>query len=95
MNYVQRSEDWIAKAKECAKIQQERKKLEKIEESALEQLKLMSDGVSSCGGGFVFTSDVRKGSVDYSKIEVLKEIDLDSYRKDSVIVWKLTMEVVD
>ena len=33
---------------------------------------------------------VRKGSVDYSKIEALKALDLDLYRKDPIVTWRFS-----
>lgn len=36
----------------------------------------------------------RKGSVNYSAIEVLKEIDLEQYRGSTITMWKLSKKVV-
>lgn len=33
---------------------------------------------------------IRKGTIDYSKIEELKKVDLEAYRKEPVISWRFT-----
>lgn len=40
-------------------------------------------------GGLRIQKVVRKGTVDYGKIEILKQIDLDAYRKPCVENWRI------
>lgn len=40
-------------------------------------------------GGVKVRRDLMRGRVDYDKIEVLKEIDLEQYRKPSQMIWKV------
>lgn len=55
--------------------------LQKLKEEMKEELEalIVKDKISC--GGFTATWVCKKGSVDYSKIEILKTIDLDQYRK--------------
>lgn len=57
----------------------------KLAESKLEKLKAeikkFSAGRNIIGNGLKVFTSLRKGNVDYSKIEQLKEIDLEKYRK--------------
>ena len=44
-----------------------------------------------CGKAFVYHS-FRKGSVDYAKIPVLQDVDLDQYRKKGTESWTIKLE---
>lgn len=89
-DHVQQKTDWITIARKLYKLRQMKKELA-LQESALsDQLKALSDNKNSKGGGFAFSCFMRKGSVQYSKIEELKAIDLELYRGKTVAMWKLT-----
>ncbi len=44
------------------------------------------------GNGISVRKSLRVGAVDYSKIDALKEIDLDAYRKEPISVWTINTE---
>lgn len=90
--YTQRKAEWINKAKELFELQERRREYEKLEHETHEELKDLSQGISSKGGGFKFTKGFRKGAIEYSAIPELQGIDLELYRKDSVPVWKLELD---
>lgn len=46
---------------------------------------------NSIAGSLKLTKSVRKGLVDYSIIPELREVDLDIYRSDPVISWRITI----
>ena len=87
--YEERGSDWIQIAEKVWQVQQARKEYERIEEVLLKRLKELSYGLSSKGGCFIFTSIVRKGSIDYGAIPYLKSIDLEKFRKSDVQMWSL------
>jgi putative phage-type endonuclease len=62
---------------------------EEIEVLKQELIK-MSNGQSSIGGGLKLTKIVRKGSVDYNAIDMLKSIDLEIYRKKSTEYYRIS-----
>jgi putative phage-type endonuclease len=66
------------------------KELEKQEEELRRQLIFLSGESNSKGAGISLCQIQKKGNVDYSKIECLKDIDLDKYRKSSSSYWKIT-----
>jgi hypothetical protein len=66
------------------------KELQKQEEELRKELIFLSGESNSKGAGISLCQVVRKGSVDYSKIPELKEVDLDKYRKDSISSWRIT-----
>lgn len=87
--YEERGGEWIQIAEKVWQVQQARKEYERIEGVLITRLKELSKGVSSKGGGYVFTSIMRKGSVDYGQIPYLKSIDLEKFRKPDVQSWSL------
>ena len=63
------------------------KDLEAIKETLIDFCK---ENVRSQIGNLTVTKTHRVGAVDYSKIEVLKDIDLEKYRKKSSIYFKIS-----
>ncbi len=44
------------------------------------------------GSGIHVCRIERKGNIDYSSIEILRDIDLDQYRKPSSTSWRITID---
>lgn len=80
---------WLSIAREAYEAQQIKQEAAERERKALDQLKVLSKNKSAAAGDFVFALSLRKGSVDYGAIPALKSIDLDEYRKEEVMTWKL------
>lgn len=91
--YIERNDKWIAKADEVFKVQKIRREMEKMEDELMGQLKELSDNTSSRGGHYKFTAIERKGTVDYKAIPELRRVNLELYRKESTISWKLEMDL--
>lgn len=81
---------WLITAQLVYSVKQEIKNLEQRELELIEQLKALSNYESRIEAPYVFQKEIRKGSIEYAKIEVLKNINLDLYRKPEVVSWKLT-----
>ena len=60
-----------------------------LEKELTRKLKSRSNNTDVSTKNFVYYKSVRKGLVDYSKIEALKTIDLDKYRRKDVETWTL------
>lgn len=88
--YKPRDAAWISTAQKLHEARQMKRHFDAIEKNLMEELRDLSQGDSSKGGGFLFECTERKGSVDYKTIPYLMTIDLDRYRKPGVIIWKLT-----
>lgn len=74
------------------KITSEAKLLEDEIESVKSELKKFSAGRNVVGNGLKMFTSFRKGSVDYSKIPELKNVDLEKYRKkDSEVFYIKTI----
>jgi lipopolysaccharide export LptBFGC system permease protein LptF len=91
-NAIERSDVWIAKARELAHLKASIKQLEARELLISQQLKDLSQGVDSKGGGYVFSCSFRKGSVQYKNIPQLKGVNLEQFRGREIETWKLTMD---
>ena len=66
--------------------------LEKLRDKYKDSLIELSGGQSSKGGGGTLQKIIRKGNVDYGKIEALKGIDLEQYRKKDSEFWTIRIE---
>jgi len=82
---------WISSAEAVYKLQQKRKKIEEMERAAIEELKILSQDKTTVGGKFLFAKEERKGSIDYKAVPVLRGLDLEPYRKENVIYFKLSI----
>lgn len=72
--------------------QDELKKLDAMEKPYRDQLIALCDGQTSKGGGLKIMKVTTKGSVDYSAIPELKDMDLEKYRKPSRESWRFKRE---
>ncbi len=67
-----------------------KKMIEKEEEELRSQLIFLSGGYNVRGSGISLCKINRKGSVDYSKIPELKNVDLEKHRKESTTSWRIS-----
>lgn len=90
-DYVQREdEDWLKSTQEWKEIKQELDRLSDLEKAHRNRLIDLSDGRSTKGNGVSLKMVMRKGTVNYSKIQELKSVDLEKYRGKPVTSWRLT-----
>jgi hypothetical protein len=80
---------WEMLAAQAYKINRERRKLEK------EYANLLTEILSDCknepqdGQSYQLIRSVRPGNVDYKVIPGLQFVDLDTYRKEDIVCWKI------
>ena len=86
-DYVYHSD---ARWAQLAQRLKEIKVLQAEEEKIKKELIEMAAGQNSMGGGIRLSKCMRKGSVDYGKIPLLQEIDLEPYRKKSTTYWRIS-----
>ena len=87
---------FIEKARELYKVQQQAKAIKILEEQLKTELKEMTNNEGARAGGFHFTFDLRKGTIDYAKlvkIELPSSFDFEPYRKEETKAWKLALYV--
>lgn len=80
---------WLEVAREAYEAQQQEQMHATRKKMLLDQLKEISENKSASYGDYVFMMSMRKGSVDYAAIPELKAINVEQYRKDQVVTWKL------
>lgn len=84
------SQEWENMATEWKETNEQLKALTAKEKEYRQALISMANDGNATGAGIKLTKSIRKGTVDYSKIPELDGVDLDQYRKDPVVAWRLT-----
>lgn len=81
--YAEAAREWL----EMARILKAFKEKEQI---ARERLIELSNNQNTRGFGVKCQKVVRKGTVDYTKIPELQKIDIEIYRKETIISWRIS-----
>lgn len=90
-DYIERDDAlWDQCATRWKEVTRGIKELEKDEEDLRKQLIFLSGESNTKGAGISLCQVQRKGNIDYSKIECLKGVDLEPYRKGSINSWRIT-----
>lgn len=89
-DYVPRDGDYVILAKEMADILERKKELELREEAIRGQMIVLAEDKNSIGGGIKMTRVPRQGAIDYKQIDVLRAVDLEKFRKPSMITWRFS-----
>lgn len=82
--------DWFEAAQAWSEARNELAEAEEKEKICREGLIYLAGDVSSRGNGVCVTKFSRRGNVDYTKIEALKGVDLEVYRKAPIISWRVS-----
>lgn len=89
-DYVEQTDEkWLQLASKWQTLNRTMSMLESEEKELRDELILLSNNQNSSGGGIKLSKQIRKGNVDYSKIQEIKNINLDVYRKAPVEYWKI------
>lgn len=90
-DYVERNDNlWNECAENWMSVNRAIKDLQSQEEDLRKQLIFLSGESNTKGAGISLCQINRKGVINYSKIECLKNIDLEPYRNPSSISWRIT-----
>lgn len=81
---------FINLAKELIDVKEKIKFLQKRESEISERLKQECSYQTTSVDGYTFEKFKRVGNVQYNKIDILKNVNLDSYRSEDVEMWKLS-----
>ncbi|HEX8965859.1 MAG TPA: YqaJ viral recombinase family protein [Patescibacteria group bacterium] len=85
------NEELVSLIQEKKLIDQEMKALKEKNEEIGNKLKKYADGKSYYGNGYSVTRFYKKGSVDYSSIKELENVNLDLYRKPGAFQWRINV----
>lgn len=91
-NYQEQGDDFGLLCNALIKAKIELKKWKSREAKIKNKLIEMIDGIPSKGAGYIFDKIVCKGSVDWSSISQLQDVDLEKYRNESFEKWQLFHE---
>jgi len=80
----------LTMASEWRSINQQLKTLEEKEKLYRKQLIEIANNKNARIGDLKLTKSIRKGTVDYGKIIELEGVDLEQYRKDPVVAWRVS-----
>jgi hypothetical protein len=88
-NYIEQDKQWTNIANKAWEARKLRIAYEKQEKELFDILRTLSSNKPSKAGGFIFNYTECKGIIDYMSIPGIKELNLDPYRKEPIIIWKL------
>jgi putative phage-type endonuclease len=88
---VRQDHDFVATAREWASLSKQLKELEAKEDMARKRLIALADKENVQGAGVKVTRNFRKGAIQYDKIDAIKGMDLEPYRKPAIECWRITV----
>lgn len=89
-DYIERDEEWYRVASELKSLKKQKKAISEAEKSKERELRSISKDQNSFYNDLKYFSYTRKGAVDYASIPELKGVDLETYRKRPLTVWKIS-----
>lgn len=88
--HLREDAEWSLQAQQWAIVNAELKDAKNRERTLRESLIHLAQDNNCQGAGVKVQKVVRKGTVDYKAIPELDGLNLDKYRKDSVVSWRLS-----
>jgi len=79
-------------AKELLGVQAKIKYLRAKEKEVATRLREICENETKSINGYTYKQFERKGPVIYTNIPELKDVDLDKYRSDAIIAWRLSYQ---
>lgn len=90
-DFVERTDvDWFDACDNYSHAKHMREKYEEEENEHRKVLIRLADGQSCQGAGIRVSKGLRKGNVDYGRIEILKDVNLDDYRKPATQFYRIS-----
>jgi len=81
---------WLETASDLLEIQNKIKYLKAKQQMQADKLKQLSGEEGMSLEGYKYVPIKRKGVVQYNDIPELMAVDLDQYRSDEIVSWKLS-----
>ncbi len=89
---IKNDPDWKEASERYLNVKMQLSALEKLEETYRLDLLKKASGNSCKGSGVRLTKYVKRGTVDYKNIPEIQSVDLDQYRKNPIISWRISEE---
>lgn len=87
---IKQDDNWVKASEEYRQVNLQMKALEKKEKELKEQIITLTEDKNAYGNGITVTKYAQKGTVDYSSIPQLKDVDLEAYRKPTHYSWRIS-----
>lgn len=81
--------EWNETAHQLWRVKRERKELEKKESKLMKKLTYKLAAKTYQSYDFIFTPIERIGTIQYKEIPELQKVNLDVYRGDPIVIWKV------
>lgn len=86
------SPDWRLLCHQYRQAELQLKECERVKEELRKRIISTAGGLNAKGEGMKVSKVVRRGSVEYGVIPELKGLDLEQYRKPSVVSWRIDVK---
>ncbi len=87
---IKNDQEFLEACEQYKLVKKELKLLEQFEQELRQKLVKASCGQNTIGGGLKISKSIRRGLVDYKIIPELESINLDMFRSDPVVSWRIT-----
>jgi putative phage-type endonuclease len=92
-DYLTRSDSqWISLSEKYRIAHQNLKNAEELEQNLKQELIALSQSKSTMGNGIKLSKVVKKGLIDYSAIQEIKNVDLEKYRKKPIEYFRVSID---
>ena len=92
-DFIERNDnEWMRTAEDYIQACLTRKEFEKKEAGLKARLIELSNDQNTIGGGVKIIKIAKKGSISYSEIPEIKNLDLEKYRKEPVEYWRIFLK---
>lgn len=86
------SPDWRLLCHQYRQVELQLKECERVKEELRKRIISSAGGLNAKGEGMKVSKVVRRGSVEYGVIPELKGLDLEQYRKPSIVSWRIDVK---
>lgn len=80
---------WEVLAQKAYKINRERRQLEKEYDSLMQDILTLVGNAEAEGTEYEVRKITRLGSIDYKLLPELRSVNLEPYRKEAIVCWKI------
>ena len=84
-----KSEAWEVLAQKAYKINRERRQLDKEYDSLMQDILALGGNTELVGESYEVRKVTRLGSIDYKLVPELRSVNLEPYRKQAIVCWKI------
>lgn len=80
---------WELLAQKAYKINRERRQLDKEYDNLMQDILALGGNAELVGESYEVRKVTRLGSIDYKLVPELRSVNLEPYRKEAIVCWKI------